>query len=134
MLTFGLFLLGAIAIQVNAQAKIEFEKMVHDYGTIEQNGNGACEFKFTNNGSEPLVISNARGSCGCTVPSWPKEPIAPGESAMIKVKYDTKRLGPINKQVTITSNGSEAPVILRIKGKVEAGAAAPEGDAAGPRS
>ncbi len=125
ILSFGVLFLMAVANSVSAQAAIEFEKMVHDYGTIEQGGDGACEFVFKNTGNEALVISNARGSCGCTVPEWPKDPIAPGQSASIKVKYDTKRVGPINKQVTITSNGSEQPVILRIKGTVKGEATAP---------
>lgn len=127
ILTFGLMLVAALSVNVMAQtaveggAQIEFEKEVHDYGTIDQHGNGACEFVFTNTGSEPLIISNAKGSCGCTVPSWPREPIKPGESASIKVKYDTKRVGPINKSVTITSNAANAPTkVIRIKGTVKA--------------
>ena len=102
-------------------AEITFEKDVHDYGTIKQNANGSCEFKFKNTGKEPLIISMARGSCGCTVPDWPKEPIKPGETAAIKVNYDTKRVGPINKTVTITSNAKNEPSkLLTIKGKVDA--------------
>jgi hypothetical protein len=102
-------------------AEIAFEKDVHDYGNIKQNANGNCEFKFKNTGKEPLIISMARGSCGCTVPDWPKEPIKPGESAVIKVNYDTKRVGPINKTVTITSNAkNESTKVLTIKGNVEA--------------
>ena len=106
---------------VTSNAKVEFDKDVHDYGTIDQGGNGECEFTLKNTGTEPLVIRNARGSCGCTVPTWPKEPIAPGASATIKVKYDTKRVGVINKSVTVTSNASNEPTkILRIKGTVKA--------------
>lgn len=101
--------------------EITFEKTVHDYGTMKQYGNATTEFKFTNTGNEPLYISNAKGSCGCTVPSWPREPIKPGESNVIKVKYDSKRVGPINKSVTITSNATNAPTkVLRIKGMIEA--------------
>ncbi len=107
--------------------EIEFEKKVHDFGNLEQNGDASCEFKFTNKGTEPLIISNARGSCGCTVPQWPRKPIAPGESETIKVKYDSKRLGPINKSVTITSNAKEnTTVVLRIKGKIEETKTSPE--------
>jgi len=101
-------------------ADIKFETEVIDYGTIEQGADGVREFKFTNTGKAPLIISNAQGSCGCTVPTWPKEPIKPGESSVIKVKYDTKRVGPINKSVTITSNASEASKVLRIKGTIVA--------------
>ena len=97
---------------------ITFDKMVHDYGDMPQNGDGKCEFKFTNNGKEPLILSNVRSSCGCTIPQWPRQPILPGESETIKVKYDTKRIGIINKTITVYSNASESPVTLRIKGKV----------------
>jgi hypothetical protein len=112
---------------VESGAKIEFEKETHDYGTVKQYGDGSCEFKFTNTGTEPLMISNAKGSCGCTVPEWPREPIAPGESGVIKVKYDTKRVGPFGKSVTLQSNASNEPTkTIRIKGTVEA---APKGGA-----
>lgn len=99
--------------------QISVDKDVHDYGTIKQGANGTCEFTISNTGSEPLIISRAKGSCGCTVPDWPKEPIMPGASAVMSVKYDTKRVGPINKSVTITSNatGNESKVV-RIKGTV----------------
>lgn len=74
------------------------------YGDIEQNSEPLRVWKFTNVGDEPLVIQNAKGSCGCTVPAWPKEPIMPGESGQIEIRYDTKRIGPINKIVTLTTN------------------------------
>jgi len=106
-------------------AKIEFDKETHDYGDIKYGANGGCTFVFKNTGPAPLIISKATGSCGCTVPTWPKEPIAPGASAEITVKYDTKRPGPINKNVTITSNAVNEPSkVIRIKGTV---GAAPEG-------
>lgn len=108
------------AKEVGGGAKIKFEKLVHDYGTIEQYADGTCTFKFTNIGDKPLVISNARGSCGCTVPSWPKEPIAPGASSVISVHYDTKRLGRFGKSVTLQSNATNYPTkTLRIKGEVK---------------
>ncbi|MCH2225372.1 MAG: DUF1573 domain-containing protein [Crocinitomicaceae bacterium] len=100
-------------------AKLEFEKETHDYGTIKNGANGQCTFDFKNTGNKPLIISNAKGSCGCTVPVWPKEPIAPGQTATITVKYDTKRPGAINKSVTITSNAVNTPTkVIRIKGNV----------------
>jgi hypothetical protein len=112
---------------VESGAQIEFEKETHDYGTISQYGDGSCEFIFKNTGNEPLVISNAKGSCGCTVPEWPREPIAPGETGVIKVKYDTKRVGPFGKSVTLQSNAKNTPTkTIRIKGTVEA---APKGGA-----
>jgi uncharacterized protein DUF1573 len=98
--------------------KIEFEKTTHDYGTVEMGGDGTCKFEFTNNGKEPLILSRPRSSCGCTVPTWPKKPILPGKSDEISVTYNTKKVGVINKSVTIYSNASNNPIILRIKGKV----------------
>ncbi|HOZ81752.1 MAG TPA: DUF1573 domain-containing protein [Bacteroidia bacterium] len=98
---------------------ISFESETHDFGTIPYSGNGTYEFKFTNTGKEPLVISNAKGSCGCTVPSWPKEPILKGHSGVISVHYDTKRPGPFTKTVTVSSNGKTAEKVLTIKGNVE---------------
>lgn len=105
--------------QPESGAKIDFEKEVHDYGNIKYGANGTCTFTFKNTGNAPLIISNAVGSCGCTVPSWPKEPIAPGAKAEITVKYDTKRPGAINKNVTISSNAVNEPSkVIRIKGNV----------------
>jgi hypothetical protein len=125
-LSFGVMLMSVFAVntakaQTPAGPVIAFDKEVHDYGTIKQGDNGECEFKFTNTGNEPLIITNAVGSCGCTVPEWPKNPIKPGESASIKVKYDTKRVGAINKSVTVSSNSATEPTkTLRIRGMVEA--------------
>ena len=103
-----------------ANASIDFVSKVVDYGTIDYKGNGDREFVFTNNGTEPLIIKNAKGSCGCTVPTWPKGPIAPGATEKIKVKYATTRVGKFTKQITLTTNSSKKPVILTIKGEVKA--------------
>ena len=106
---------GTFATQAQ---EISFEKEIHDFGTFEQHGDGTYEFKFTNTGDAPLIISNSKGSCGCTVPVWPKEPVLPGTSHVIKVKYDTKRVGAFNKSITITSNAKTDPTkVIRIKGK-----------------
>lgn len=99
-------------------ADMTFESEVIDYGKIEHNANGLREFKFKNTGKEPLIISNAVGSCGCTTPEWPKEPIKPGQSGIIKVKYDTNRPGQFEKTVTITSNAKTPTKTLKIKGNV----------------
>jgi hypothetical protein len=107
---------------VNPNApEIVFETDVHDFGTIKNGGNGVYEFKFKNTGNEPLIITNAAGSCGCTVPTWPKEPIKKGETGIIKVSYDTKRVGGFTKTVTLTSNAKTATKVLTIKGVVEPG-------------
>lgn len=100
--------------------KIEFAEETLDYGTIDQGTNGVRYFKFTNTGKSPLIITSCQGSCGCTVPSCPKEAIMPGESGDIQVKYDTKRVGPFNKTVTVKSNASNKVVYLKIKGKINA--------------
>lgn len=111
---------GTNSVLAQDGAKIAFTKEVHDYGTIENGANGQCTFDFKNTGNAPLIISDAKGSCGCTVPTWPKEPIAPGAKASITVKYDTKRAGVINKTVTITSNAVNEPTkVLNIKGTVK---------------
>ena len=101
-------------------AGMVFESETIDYGSVAANSDGKREFVFTNNGNKPLIITNATGSCGCTVPSYSKEPIAPGAKGVIGVKYDTSRAGqPFTKTVTITSNASGAPSkVLTIKGTV----------------
>src|SRR6202007_2464419 len=86
----------------------------------KQGADGNCEFKFTNTGKEPLILGNCQGSCGCTVPNCPKEPILPGKSGVIKVHYNTKRVGPINKSVMVQSNAKSGMVTLTISGTVEA--------------
>ena len=102
----------------DVNATIDFESKVVDYGVIENKSDGARKFVFTNNGTDPLVIKTAKGSCGCTVPTWPREPIAPGTTSEIGVNYDTKRTGPFTKTITLTTNASKSPVILTIKGNV----------------
>lgn len=119
-LLFTAFLLGIV---VNAQikgAEISVDKEVHDFGTVKQNDLTECYFTITNTGDESLVLADVKGSCQCTVPEWPKSDIKPGETAKIKVKYNSNRTGPINKTVTITSNSKENPTLtVRIKGTVE---------------
>lgn len=112
----------AIAVAIpESQAEMSFESEVHDFGTIEYAGNGTYEFKFKNTGKEPLIITDAKGSCGCTVPTYPKNtPIKPGESEAIKVTYDTKRAGNFTKTVTIHSNAKTPEKVITIKGMVQA--------------
>lgn len=108
-----------INVQNNPNApEIYFEKTVHDYGELKKDSDGSCEFTFKNTGKEPLILSNVKSSCGCTVPTWPKEPVLPGGSEVIKVVYDTKNVGVISKTVTVTSNAKTNPVVLNIKGNV----------------
>ncbi|MEO6901756.1 MAG: DUF1573 domain-containing protein [Bacteroidia bacterium] len=128
ILSIGLLL--CVAVGANAQEtttpnavnpnapKFKFESEVVDYGTVAHNADGNREFKFTNVGKEPLIISNAVGSCGCTTPLWPKEPIKPGGTGIIKVHYATDRVGAFEKTVTLTSNAETPSKVLKIKGTV----------------
>ena len=98
---------------------MEFDNMTHDFGTIDEGDNVEHVFKFKNSGDEPLIINSAKGSCGCTVPEWPKEPVAPGGEGEIKVVFNSK--GKKNKQtktVTINANTDPNPTRLTIKADV----------------
>ena len=100
-------------------AGMVFETETIDYGTVAYNSDGRREFVFINNGTKPLIITNAQGSCGCTVPTYPKEPIAPGAKGVIGVKYDTSRAGQaFTKTVTLTTNAVAPSKTLTIKGNV----------------
>ena len=98
--------------------KIEFETETIDYGTIEKGSDGVRVFKFKNTGDAPLIVSAVKSSCGCTVPKKPTAPILPGDSGEIEVKYDTNRVNPIRKTITVTSNADTPTVALKIKGTV----------------
>jgi hypothetical protein len=102
----------------STNSTIDFVSRVVDYGIIDHNADGVRKFVFTNNGTEDLLIKNAKGSCGCTVPTWPREAIVPGATAEIGVKYATNRVGKFTKTITLTTNASKKPVILTIKGEV----------------
>jgi len=113
-------LVAFIGFNVQAQqAKISFKETTVDYGTIVKGSDGVREFEFTNTGDAPLIISDVKSSCGCTIPKKPDGPIAPGESSTIEVKYDTKRVGPIRKTISVYSNASEPIKSLKIKGTVK---------------
>jgi len=100
------------------QAKIEFKQKEIDYGNIDKNSDGTRVFEFTNTGDAPLIINRVKSSCGCTVPSKPNKPIMPGQTEKIVVKYNTHRVGPFRKTITVYSNAKNNVVILKIKGKV----------------
>jgi hypothetical protein len=117
----------AVSAQVNhvenpayePKARIEFSSLTHDFGKISVNSDATCEFTFTNTGQVPLMLTNVRASCGCTVPEWPREPILPGEKGVIKVKYTTVTVpNVINKSIVVNSNADNKQVILNIKGEV----------------
>ncbi len=143
---FTLLLMSVFALTMNAQNNdftiksdpnagvFQFENETVDYGTIEQNADGKRVFKFKNIGKSPIIISRAKGSCGCTVPTIPKRPIMPGETAEIGVKYATNRVGAFSKTVTLYSNASEKTKMLRIKGTVLGGKAKPKQSLEKPKS
>lgn len=112
------------AVPAGPITKIEFAEEVFDFGEVMDGEKVKHEYKFKNTGSEPLIISNAKGSCGCTVPSWPREPIPPGEEGVIMVQFDSKNKGkvggsPQSKRVTITANTDPVNSYLTIKGTVK---------------
>lgn len=127
----GFFFIFSLAAKSQTSTKVDgpvitFEKMEHDYGTIQQGADGNCEYKFKNTGNEPLIISDVRKSCGCTTPTWSKEPILPGKSGVIKVGYDTNRIGAFTKTITVISNATNPSVELKFMGNVLAKDATPQ--------
>ncbi|WP_029037759.1 DUF1573 domain-containing protein [Salinimicrobium xinjiangense] len=98
---------------------ITFDKTEHDFGTIQQNENVEHTFTFTNTGKAPLVITNATSSCGCTVPTWTKDPIAPGETGEMLVKFNGTGQNQVTKTVNITANTESGKEQLKIKAFVE---------------
>jgi hypothetical protein len=112
---------------------VVYEHTDFDFGDVKEGEKVKHTFKFKNTGSEPLIISNAKGSCGCTVPKWPSEPIAPGASSQIEVEFDSKgKPGKQTKRVTVTANTVPAQMFLNISGNVEKDPNAPAPVAATP--
>jgi hypothetical protein len=131
ILSFGILLLAVIIIsnaqssgpQANKKEKtdapeITFENLVYDYGTIKKSSDGTAVFSFTNSGKEPLILSEVKATCGCTTPSWTKDPVMPGKTGEITAVYDTNRMGAFSKTIIINSNATNTPVVLTIKGNV----------------
>ncbi len=116
----ALFAFSTQLFAQNNKAKIEFEKLIHDYGTLkEEKGLQQFSFSFKNSGASPLVLNNVHASCGCTTPEWSRKPIAPGEEGFVKVSFNPRnRPGPFNKTIIVSSNASNPRIILRVKGKV----------------
>ena len=125
-LFFSFAFLVVAAMSANAQntavqggAKIEFSKETHDYGNIKYGGEPYCTFEFKNTGDQPLIISGAKGSCGCTVPEYSKEPVAPGKEGVITATFDSKgRPGNFTKTITVTHSGEGGTEFLTIRGNV----------------
>ncbi|HSI69607.1 MAG TPA: DUF1573 domain-containing protein [Gillisia sp.] len=115
---FMVFLAGYSTMTAQNTPKFQFETETIEYGEIKKGSDGVRVFEFTNSGNAPLIIENVFASCGCTVPSWTKTPIAPGDKGQIEVKYDTNIVGPIRRTVSVYSNADEPTKALKIKGKV----------------
>jgi hypothetical protein len=108
------------------QAEIQFEEESHEFGNIKEGTMATFEFKFKNTGKEPLVLSNVQASCGCTTPSWTREPIAPGKSGVVTATYNSNgRPGSFSKSITVTSNAKSGQKVLTIRGFVEQNAPQP---------
>ena len=103
----------------NAQGELKFEKETHDFGKVAEGTQATYEFKVTNVGNQPVVITNVQPSCGCTTPDWTKEPIQPGKSGVIKAMYSSAgRPGPFHKSITVLSNSIKPSAVIYIKGEV----------------
>jgi hypothetical protein len=112
--------LDNVAVDSDKQAKFKFESEEFNFGTIKQGESVTHEFKFTNTGSEPLIITSAQGSCGCTVPVYPKEPIMKGQTGVIKVTFNSAgKFGIQDKTITLASNAQQNPMIIHVKGTIE---------------
>ncbi len=109
----------AIDVPTGPTTTIQFDESEFDFGTIDEGEKVSHTYKFTNTGSEPLIIKDAKGSCGCTVPSWPKDPVAPGATGEMLVEFNSKgKSGSQNKRVTITANTNPGQTFINIKGEV----------------
>jgi len=117
-------LIGSVSAQKSDnknQAEIKFEEESHDYGTIKEGTLAVKEFKFKNTGKEPLIITIVGSSCGCLAAEWPKDPIRPGSSGIIKATYNSQgRPGGFQKSITVQSNAKTSMKTLTVKGTVEA--------------
>lgn len=99
--------------------EMTFKYTEHNFGTMKSGSDISYEFVFVNTGKEPLVINNVATSCGCTTPEWSKEPIPSKGRGIIKVKYDSSRIGAFSKTISVYSNAKNSPVVLSIRGNVE---------------
>ncbi len=107
-----------VAVSYAQKGVVKFAKETHDFGKIEQGKPATYSFEFKNTGSEPVIISDASASCGCTKPSWSKEPIMPGKTGSVSATYNAAAGGPFNKSVTVMSNAETPSVVLYLKGEV----------------
>jgi len=123
---------AANAVPTGPTTVMEFSETEFDFGVVDEGEKVSHTYAFKNTGKEPLIISNAKGSCGCTVPKWPKEPIAPGASGEITVEFNSKnKKGKRNQKVTLTANTEPAQTFIYLKGEVTPDPNAPAKPAAG---
>lgn len=125
-----------VAVSYAQKGTVKFTKETHDFGKVEQGKPVTYVFTFKNTGTDPVIISDAQASCGCTKPSWTKEPVMPGKTGSVSATYNAAAMGGFNKSVTVTSNAETPTVVLYLKGEVvskeeaEKAAAAGQGDKA----
>ena len=117
------FLMNGLAAQEfvsneTSDQLVKWKSTTHDFGEIKQGNPVSVDFAFENVSDEPIFIDNVRTTCGCTAPTWSKDPIAPGESAFIELEYNAKKEGPFNKPARVYLSGKKEPVMIYIKGKV----------------
>lgn len=119
ILLFALFTFSAFSpLAEDFKAMITFSETEKDLGKIQHQQPVEVAFEFTNNGSDPLQITEVKTSCGCTASDWPKQAVAPGEKATIKATYNAAALGAFTKTVTVFSNAEQATTVLKLKGEV----------------
>ncbi|MDR3350058.1 MAG: DUF1573 domain-containing protein [Prevotellaceae bacterium] len=112
----------ATAFAQTADTTVKFTVTTHDFGELLQSdGPQTYAFEFTNIGTAPVLVQNVQPSCGCTTPGWTKEPVEPGQTGVVQATYNAASVGPFNKSLTVTTNGSPATITLYIKGKVITG-------------
>jgi len=100
-------------------SEMTFKKTFHNFKTVWYKADATYEFVFKNTGKEPLIITKVKSSCGCTIPTWEKEPVLKNKTGIIKVKYDSKRIGQFQKSIKVYSNAKNSPVELIISGEVK---------------
>ncbi len=125
-LLLALFVLSCASINAQSSATLKasdeliiWSTMTYEFGTINQNVPATAEFVLTNNDNKPIIITDVKKTCGCTVPAYEKEPILPGESSTIKATYNAKKAGLFTKTIKVYTTLSDQPILLKLKGKVE---------------
>jgi hypothetical protein len=111
-------LLSVASVSFAQKGVMKFKEETHNFGKIEQGKPVTQEFVFTNVGTEPIIISNVSASCGCTTPSYTKDPVLPGKTGSVKATYNAAAMGAFNKSITVFSNAESPTLTLFLKGEV----------------